>query len=304
MKTIKKTLAVGPVKLTIERPFTQEDAFGCFKAAVEKLGGSVQRGAGASYDEVLVQGISVDDAVKLSRKYAEDLGHAVSPLDEALRRYGKTIGLDPSFVDATVDGRRQGKTDRTESIVQAILGGNAIIASMPFERAPRASTLSEVAKAMAEGRPAAARATAAKKVADVAPHALSTWDFQSQYLQRLYGQKVCLVGQHYRGKLDQEVLGWKREGNMALLVAEPDNPVDMNAVMVLAWNDQTKHWHHVGYVRATEAALLRGKWTGDHKNAVVARFTSIPQGADGHRGGRNIELTLTGEVRTYPGYRL
>lgn len=55
MKTIKVAVAVGPVKLTIERPFTQEDAFGCFKAAVEKLGGSVQRGAGASYDEVLVQ---------------------------------------------------------------------------------------------------------------------------------------------------------------------------------------------------------------------------------------------------------
>jgi hypothetical protein len=97
MKTIKKTLAVGPVKLTIERPFTQEDAFGCFKAAVEKIGGTVQRGVGASYDEVLVQGISADDAVKLSRKYAEDLGHAVSPLDEALRRYGKTIGLDPQI---------------------------------------------------------------------------------------------------------------------------------------------------------------------------------------------------------------
>ena len=91
---------------------------------------------------------------------------------------------------------------------------------------------------------------------------------------------------------------------MALLVAEPDNPVDMNAIMVLMWNDQTKHWHHVGYVRATQAALLRGKWTGDYKNVMVARITDIPANADGHRNGRNVELTLTGEVRTYPGYSI
>lgn len=218
----------------------------------------------------------MDDAVKLSRKYAEDLGRAVSPLDEALRRYGKTIGLDSSFVDETVD--------------RGPFGFPSWAHISPTGRRPQGPEMQAIK------RP--------KKVKDVAPHALSTWEFRQDFLQRVYAQKVHLVGQHYRGKLDQEVLGWKREGNMALLVAEPDNPVDMNAVMVLAWNDQAKHWHHVGYVRATEAALLRGKWTGDHKNAMVARFTSIPSNADGHRGGRNIELTLTGEVRTYPGYRL
>lgn len=144
-----------------------------------------------------------------------------------------------------------------------------------------------------------------KSVAATAPKALSTWEFQSKYLQRVAGTKVALVGQHYRTDADREVLGWKRQNNVALLVAEPDNPVDMNAVMVLMWNDKSKHWHHVGYVRATQAALLRGKWTDDCRNVMVARITNIPSNSDGYRdSGKNVELTLTGEVRTYPGYKL
>jgi len=35
---------------------------------------------------------------------------------------------------------------------------------------------------------------------------------------------------------------------------------------------------------------------------VVARISEVLAKSDGHRGGRNIKLTLTGEVRTYPGY--
>ena len=57
--------------------------------------------------------------------------------------------------------------------------------------------------------------------------------------------------------------------------------------------------------------ILCGRWscndhpsTYDYKNVMVARFSDIPANADGHRGGRNIELTLTGECRTYPGYRV
>lgn len=194
------------------------------------------------------------------------------PLTEALRRYGKAIGLQPEFVDAVVDGQGLREMFATGGPVEV--------------------------KRTAKPKPA----PKPKRVKDVAPSALSTWEFDTNYLQRMHGISVSLVGQHHRERRDQDVLGYKRVGNMALLVAEPDNQHDLNAVMVLVWDDVAKHWRHAGYVRATQAASLRGKWTGDHRNVMVARITSIPANADGHRDGRNIQLTLTGEVRTYPGY--
>ena len=276
MKTIKNTLDVGHgIKLTVERPFTEADAFAEFQAGIQALGGQASRGA--SHDEIIVSGASVDEVVKLSRKYAETVAELSGSTGSASGHVGLAVGLPfgfPSFAHIPASDE--------PGVLRTPTGRRAT--------GPEMQNLKPAPKP--------------KRVAQVATDALSTWDFQSNYLQRMYGQKVHLVGQHYRGKLDQEVLGWKRSGNMALLVAEPDNPVDFNAVMVLMWNDQTKHWHHVGYVRATEAAVLRGKWTGDHKNVMVARISEVPTKSDGHRGGRNIELTLTGEVRTYPGYQL
>lgn len=278
---------------------------------------AAQRLDGVKMDETKPGGIRLETKEGLVVTITQP---AVNPLNEALRRYGKTIGLDPSFVDAVVDGKpKQG--DRVEVRFEAkqdprvrglhldLADGAAFVLDplnlagrrfMRFDFGPE--TFAEAAR-MAAGRPTPKPAPR-KTIAQVAPGALSTWEFSSQHLGRMHGQKVHLVGQHYRGKKDQEVLGWKRVGNMALLVAEPDNPVDLNAVMVLTWNDQTKQWHHAGYVRAIEASALRGRWTGDHKNVMVARFSDIPANADGHRGGRNIELTLTGECRTYPGYRV
>lgn len=250
---------------------------------------AAQRLDGVKMDETKPGGIRLETKEGLIVTITQP---AVNPLDEALRRYGKTIGLDPSFVDAVVDGKGPRRGDFVTPQVRVVF---------PFMHDPRTR-----AAHAGVGETAAERERNAKRrvsQALIAPKALSTWEFTSQHLGRMHGQKVHLVGQHYRGKKDQEVLGWKRVGNMALLVAEPDNPVDLNAVMVLTWNDQTKEWHHAGYVRATEASALRGKWTGDFRNVMVARFSSIPANADGHRGGRNIELTLTGECRTYPGYR-
>ncbi len=290
MKTIKNALDVGNgVKITVERPYTEADAFAEFQKGVQALGGAASRGP--TQDEIIVSGVSVDDVMKLSRQYAESVAALSGSTGSASGHVGLGIGLPfgfPSFAHIPASD---------EQVLQNVL--DMLAKSEPgVLRSPtgRRATGPEMQSIKPAPKP--------KRVAQVATDALSTWEFNSSYLQRMYGQKVHLVGQHYRGKLDQEVLGWKRSGNMALLVAEPDNPVDFNAVMVLMWNDQTKHWHHVGYVRATEAAVLRGKWTGDHKNVMVARISEVPSRADGHRGGRNIELTLTGEVRTYPGYQL
>lgn len=289
MKTMKKTLELSQgLKITVERPYDMQDAVNEFKAGVEKLGGTVTQ----VQDEIAVSGVSVEDVMKLSSKLTEDLNGIGA------------LGADYSGIEARVLAHEARVLAHTLSSGPFGFPSWAHIpAGAKTDRWAGMSSLSEVAKAMEPGRAATSKPKA-KKVAQVAPDALSTWEFKASYLQRVYGERVHLVGQHFRGKLDQEVLGWKRQGNMALLVAEPDNPVDMNAVMVLMWNDQTKHWHHVGYVRATQAALLRGKWTGDYKNVMVARITDIPSNSDGHRGGRNVELTLTGEVRTYSGYSI
>ncbi|QXN72365.1 HIRAN domain containing protein [Rhodobacter phage RcSimone-Hastad] len=317
-KVARKTVDFGHgIKVTVERPYTQQDAIEEFKRTIEAAGGKVTQ----VQDELTVTGnASTADVMKATQQLSENLGVATTPLNEALRRFGKTIGLDPDFVDRTVDAKRPVQTptgrlsfphldftdlERRAAAHYATGGevkpGDYVEVVMPFGF----PSFPYIARAADVIRQSTARAKPApKKVAQVAPKAMSTWEFSSGHLSRMHGQTVNLVGQHFRSTKDQEVLSWKRPGNMALLVAEPDNPVDLNAIMVLAWNDQTKAWHHVGYVRATQASALRGKWTGDFKNAMVARFTNVPRNADGHRGGNNIELTLTGEVRTYPGYKL
>ncbi len=140
-----------------------------------------------------------------------------------------------------------------------------------------------------------------KTVKQLALEHLSTWDFKSVYFERLDGLQASVVGQCYNDK--GQVAQTKRLHNMALLVAEPDNPHDREAVMVFMWDDGAKKWAHVGYVPAVEAPLLRSRWTGDYKKCAVARITRQPgAAATGHRVDPRIEVELTGEVRTYPAY--
>lgn len=276
-KVARKTVDFGHgVKVTIERPYTPQDAIEEFKRSIEAAGGKVTQ----VQDELTVSGAFPSDVLtKATQQLTEDLGAAYAT-------GGKV---------QTPAGRLSYPGLKRPPVSPLPFGFPSFEMLLPFELFTYDKGVG-VREKKVEPKP--------KKVAQVAPKALSTWEFTSGYLQRMHGQHVHLVGQHYRSAKDQEVLGWKRVGNMALLVAEPDNPVDLNAVMVLVWNDVEKHWVHAGYVRATEAAALRGRWTGDFKNAMVARITSIPSRPDGHRGGRNIGLTLTGEVRTYPGYKL
>jgi hypothetical protein len=133
------------------------------------------------------------------------------------------------------------------------------------------------------------------------------WDFTEEFSvgsKGLTGQLVNLVGQHYRSKKDQDVLASKKLYNMALLVAEPTNVADVNAVMVLMWYHKNKAWHHVGYVRADQAARLRSCWPEDDVRKVrVATIMDMPSGFNGHRTGPNLTMALTGEYRTYPAFQ-
>jgi hypothetical protein len=132
------------------------------------------------------------------------------------------------------------------------------------------------------------------------------WDFTQEYSRDLKDGHtiVNLVGQHYRPKKAQDVLASKRQYNMVLLVAEPTNEADVNAVMVLMWDHMEKAWHHVGYVRADQAAKLRSCWPEDDVRKVrVATIMEMPSGFDGHRAGKNLTMALTGEYRTYPAFQ-
>lgn len=132
---------------------------------------------------------------------------------------------------------------------------------------------------------------------------LSTWEFGQKHREQLAHFQTRIVGQHFRDEKSQDVLAGKRVGNMVLFVREPDNAVDSNAVMILAWSHDDKKWFHVGYVPADQASLVRSRWTVNPYDVAVGVITDIPPNADGHRKGPSIKVEFTGEIRTYPGFR-
>lgn len=252
-------------------------------------------GAPVSFDNA--EGVKVT-LTRVPTKAEAEAEAKKNPPTEALRRYGKAIGLDAEFVDATVDGhqgvfvvmpaRQEGKTD---ALIRAIMEDNSIFSELKFQTPSARVSYPHLRK---------------KPIADRAPGELSRagWDFVQKNYSHLAGTHVSIVGQHYRPKLDQETLLGKRQGHMVLLVAEPDNGHDLNGVMVLVWNQTESQWRHVGYVPREQAAELRAKWPDDDlSRVVVGHITSVPANADGRRGGRNISVLLSGQTRKYPAYR-
>lgn len=202
---------------------------------------------------------------------------AVAELDDAMMRFGTSMGIDvePYLLQQHLTGRMASKGPVSQSIKRET--------------------------------PKPAPVDIGKVAADVIT--LAGWDFTQEYDRDLKDGHtiVNLVGQHYRPKKAQDVLASKRQYNMALLVAEPTNQADVNAVMVLMWDHvvgSAKGWHHVGYVRADQAAKLRSCWPEDDVRKVrVATITEMPSGFDGHRTGKNLTMALTGEYRTYPAFQ-
>ena len=189
----------------------------------------------------------------------------------------------------------------TELFVNPVLGRRRIVVEGPATvvTPTLARTINKIvadeAKSVAEAERKATEAREAARVFNLAPKAMTTWDFSGEYVGRLHGHTCTVVGMRHASELGQATAAYKRVGNMALLVPEPDNKADLNALMVLMWNDEAKSWVHVGYVAAHQAALLRSRWVGDYRRPAVARISSKADGSIG--------LTLTGEVRTYPGYK-
>ena len=205
---------------------------------------------------------------------------AVAELDAAIMRFGTSMGIPPYLVQQHL------------TVGAAMTGVKA----------------SEPTQAMLKARPKAQVKPAPADIGKVAADVITSvgWDFTQEYSRDLKDGHtiVNLVGQHFRPKKAQDVLASKRQYNMALLVAEPTNPADVNAVMVLMWDHTEKGWHHVGYVRADQAAKLRSCWPEDDVRKVrVATITEMPSGFDGHRTGKNLTMALTGEYRTYPAFQ-
>jgi hypothetical protein len=168
--------------------------------------------------------------------------------------------------------------------------------------------VAEPTQSMLKARPKTKHTPVPANIGEVAADVITSagWDFRQEYHRDLKDGHtiVNLVGQHFRPKKAQDVLTRKRQHNMALLVAEPTNEADVTAVMVLMWDYKDKGWHHVGYVRADQAAKLRSCWPEDDvRKVLVAMITDMPANFDGHRDGENLKMTITGEYRTYPAFQ-
>lgn len=137
-----------------------------------------------------------------------------------------------------------------------------------------------------------------RTVKEMALATLSTPNFVQSNADWLTNFKVDLVGARHYAPRSLQVLETKRTGMKTLLVAEPDNPVDSNAVMVLAWCTGKNEWVHVGYVPAATAKTLRSNWPGDDRQVVLAEFADNA-GMDFSVKGATTQLRITGHVRRY-----
>lgn len=76
--------------------------------------------------------------------------------------------------------------------------------------------------------------------------------------------QFTIVGNRYRSPEAQQVLGFKRTGTLVLLVREPGNPYDANAIACLVTasveTGEDYKWIHVGYLPKNTAEVLAPIW--------------------------------------------
>ena len=101
-----------------------------------------------------------------------------------------------------------------------------------------------------------------------------------------YGQ-LQIVGNRYRSKEQQQILKSKKAGALVLLVPEPGNFKDENAIACLVSKNLPDHpykftWTHVGYLPAHTAAKLKPYWPMDKGVPGIVHTTLFkrPLGGD------------------------
>lgn len=111
-------------------------------------------------------------------------------------------------------------------------------------------------------------------------------------------QQLTIVGNRYRSHEQQAALSQKTGGTLVLLVREPGNPKDTNAVACLVTQgsgDSSKFkWRHVGYLPKHVAAGLAPHWPETKGLPMVIQAT-LRDSASVRRSSGNVYLTVINE---------
>lgn len=81
-------------------------------------------------------------------------------------------------------------------------------------------------------------------------------------------QQLQIIGNRYRSRRQQEILRYKKKNALVLLVPEPRNPYDPNAIAAFVSGKEYRDdsacsdfsWFHVGYLSKDTAARLVHVW--------------------------------------------
>lgn len=113
-------------------------------------------------------------------------------------------------------------------------------------------------------------------------------------------KQLVIVGNRYRNSEQQAALNQKAKGTLVLLVREPGNPHDPNAVACLVTQgipeappDQQNPftWRHVGYLPKQVAANLAPCWPMSNGYPMVIQAT-LSDSAQARRNSGNVYLDV------------
>ena len=115
--------------------------------------------------------------------------------------------------------------------------------------------------------------------------------------------QLTIVGNRYRTTEQQAALSQKTKGTLVLLVREPGNPHDPNAVACLVtqrivdapvWQDNAFTWRHVGYLSKHVAANLAPCWPESNGYPMVVQAI-LRDSAQARRNSGNVYLDVINE---------
>jgi hypothetical protein len=115
---------------------------------------------------------------------------------------------------------------------------------------------------------------------------------------RVFPFVTSIVGNSYRDGLQRSALRSKNPGNRVLIIPEPANRHDPNALAVVVAKGCLKNqfvWTHVGYVPKAEAAHLASLWPSYRGQPLVGegRLMGRPH------GDKNPQIVIEGSFRNY-----
>ena len=116
-------------------------------------------------------------------------------------------------------------------------------------------------------------------------------------------KQLVIVGNRYRNSEQQAALNHKSKGTLVLLIREPGNPHDPNAVACLVTQDiadapvgrdNAFTWRHVGYLPKHVAANLAPCWPESNGYPMVIQAT-LRDSAQARRNSGNVYLDVINE---------